>query len=357
VSTKTREIDGTIYKPTKAGVARLEKPHWYHAPSLPKFPTLPAAPKARRDKDVAAWSARLVASYTKAMQRADEGTNRRLEDYIGRAAGGGYVLVASDGHRAVVRKGKPTKKCKVSTISIAVATSTEHYIVVSDELALAVNRMRAAGDRGADAVMRLDVDAERGIAIVTTKDHKDGTSAGEWLPVTGKLRTCAVMLNTDYFAEVFGLAGLRVSLPAVPEDGATYTPVCVETPDRQYRVLVMPKGELKNLHDMPAIDSTVTPAEALPEAAAASSVSEAPAASVTARKPRAPRTTVAASVAPSGHPHALSPGIKAWLTRRARIDAGEAKPTDWSAAGRKAAETRRRNAAAADASKASGAAA
>lgn len=322
-------VEGTEYLVTPEGLAKLNASHWYRKPGTPGAPAPVKAPTASPDRDVSAWVARLSSLMVAAAKRSKTDTSYHL----GRACGDGYVLIATDGHRALCRRGDaPTPETSVRPLTMATAPARPVWFDASPALAVALKRMRAAGS--AKSATTLTVSRSRKRVILSTRDDADGTVAQEWIPAVGDLRPVSVAVNTDYLLTALGLPGLRVCL-----NPTTNEPLILESADQLYRFVVMPvaKGVVKPIEalDRPAVaidipkDRPARSARAVAKRlSAASPVTEVPAVSVTA----APQTDDAN----------LTAGQKAWRTRQARIADG-APPTDWVSAGRKAWETRMRN--------------
>lgn len=303
-------IEGCEYKVTSDGQARLQKPHWYHAPKASRMPGPVKAPRASADRSLETWSVRVGALITKA---GDDNTT----DYHGRGCGEGYYIVTTDGHRALCHRGEPTHTGAPIKLMTEVP-STACWFAATPELIVALKRMGAVS--GSTGTTTLTVSRSRQRLILSTRDRDTGTVAQEWVPIAGALQPVAVSVRTDFLLSSLGAPGLRVGL-----NTSIRVPVVIESADAVHRLLIMPVR-----------DGAVTPVADLdrPRVAPAPSL-----VSVSRSRVKAPPASVPVARL-SGADANLTPAQKAWRTRKAKIDAGIATPTDWVAAGKKAWETR-----------------
>lgn len=316
-------LTGSTWNPTEDG-ARRKPGAWMNGAKLPGFPKLPTTPKARRDRDVTTYGARLTATIKDDTLRAG--------NYIG-AAVNGWRLVHTDGHRAVLLRGdaEPDK-----TMPPILTKWPVQAIALEPEVFNILKRMRAANSAKRPGV-RLVLKASgptAGKLTISTRDPEDGTTAKESIPVTGvNLKRADVTFDVRYLLDALGL------WPATLRLGSVDDPAWVCTDASRYCVMPMREGAVKPYK----IRSEQWGANAV---AVAPASAEAPHAAPPRRLRAVPRPIPATPLQPSAPASGASPGLtagqKAALTRAARIASGELT-VDWRAAGLKAAATRRAN--------------
>ena len=325
---ETHHRGKTTYRLTPAGVERVRRAKPLTPARSPKRPRLPKAPKvARRDRDQAAWARRVVAHITARNDREEQQDPAHLATcaaVVGRDMGAGFALVATDGHRALCRRGAPTTPTPRGKRPLTLArVQATHGIAVTPDMDLALRRMLACNSDRRTPQVQIAVDATQKRMVFSTQDAEDGTLARETVAAPDATRSSAVCLNGVYLNAALGLNGLVLVLPK-DETGL----VAIDTADHDMRLLIMPiRGTVEQIE---GAAPRITPTTARSST----------------RHPSPPTTTPAMPYAASpASRDELTPGQKASRTRQARIACGEASPTDWAAAGRKAWATRQRHAA------------
>ena len=316
---ETHHVGNTTYRLTPDGVERLRRATPLTPARSPKRPMLPKAPKvARRDRDQAAWAQRVAAHITAKKEKLTPAA------VVGRDMGARFALVATDGHRALCRRGAPTPSTPYGKRPVTLArVQATHGIAVTPDMELTLRRMLACNSDRQTPQVQIAVDAAQKRVVFSTQDVNDGTLARETVAAPDATRSSSVCLNGVYLNAALGLDGLVLVLPK--EDTGL---VAIDTADHDMRLLIMPiRGTVEQIE---GAAPRITPTTARSST----------------RHPHPPTTTPATPHgAPSASTDGLTPGQKAWRTRQARIARGEASPTDWAAAGRKAWATRQRHAA------------
>lgn len=201
-------------------------------------------------KQITAWITRNAKDIEK---RSDD----RARSYIGRDAGHGYAIVATDGHRAILKRTDPTTEGAVVTCMTDHDRSVE--LDPSEYLCDALKRMRAANSDKRKGWTAITINAEDRTVALATRDEADGTEAREWLPIRGALVSRRIAANIGYLQQM-------LSLPCVqffPGDGKRV--MVAATPCDTYRIVVMPVATQKLLaieqeysHDAEEVPALVT---------------------------------------------------------------------------------------------------
>lgn len=347
-------LTGNVWKPTEAG-AKRKPAAWMNGPKLPTVHT-PPQPKARRDRDVLAYGARVEKAITDDTLRAGE--------YIG-SASDGWRLVHTDGHRAILLRGQ-AEAGKV--FPAVIGKWPVQQLTLEPEVFNIIKRMMAAGGARKPYVrLELDADSETsGRLTFSTKDLDDfSTTASEWIDVTGvHLQRADLLIDPRYLLDALGLwpAVLRLGGPGdaawICTDESRYCLMPMNGGHQDIGIKIHPyeiASEVWALHPSTATASATakrirkSKAQRASEAAAAAVIIDAainaPAQVAAPSRPTAvPRATARratvnpppATDAPTG---VLTAGQKAAATRAARIAAG-LLTIDYHAAARKAVETR-----------------
>ena len=322
---ETHRVGNTTYRLTPDGVERVRRATPLTPARSPKRPTLPKAPKvARRDRDQTLWARRVAAHITARKEKLDPVSLATCAAVVGRDMGAGFAIVATDGDRALCRRGAPTTPTPHGKRPLTLArVQATHGIAVTPDMELALRRMLACNSDRRTPQVQIAVDATQKRVVFSTQDVNDGTLARETVAATDATRSSSVCLNGVYLNAALGLDRLVLVLPK-DETGL----VAIDTADHDMRLLIMPiRGTVEQIK---GAAPRITPTTAR--------------SSTRHPHPQAP-TPATPHGAPSASTDGLTPGQKAWRTRQARIARGEASPTDWAAAGRKAWVTRQRHAA------------
>lgn len=171
------------------------------------------------------WADKVTAELTKT---SDRGTSAdQCRKVIGRDAGNGYVIVATDGYRALLRRGDPT--LPAHNTEKLTATPMDQS-VGADALLGAIKRMRAVNfDRMLGTVF---ITGRTGSVTVATIDVEDRTEAIERVPAMDppRFRIC---VNIRYL-----LGGLMPGFRVTWREGRDV--VTCESPTGDYRLVIMP---------------------------------------------------------------------------------------------------------------------
>lgn len=177
------------------------------------------------DKQLQTWIARLT-------KELDKQADDRTRECIGRDAGGGFVIVATDGARALLMRGPATKPGEPLTSLLKAQRSTE--LDYSKALIDALKRMRAANSDRKRGWLALTVDPDARTLTLATHDSNDLTEAREWLPIRGELAAVRVAVNIGYLQSMLSLPGVQL----FPGDGSG--PMTAAPPCDTYRLVLMP---------------------------------------------------------------------------------------------------------------------
>lgn len=170
------------------------------------------------------WADKVTAELTKTSHRGT--STDRCRKVIGCDAGHGYVIVATDGYRALLRRGDPT--LPAHNTEKLTATPMDQS-VGADALLGAIKRMRAVNfDRRLGPVF---ITGRTGSVTVATIDVEDRTEAIERVPAMDppRFRIC---VNIRYL-----LGGLMPGFRLAWHEGCVVT---CESPDGTYRLVIMP---------------------------------------------------------------------------------------------------------------------
>jgi hypothetical protein len=154
-------------------------------------------------------------------------TNReRCKAVLGRPVPGGYVIVATDGYRALLKK---TDTAKGEPVLLTIPQSPA--VEVTPHMIGAIRRMKAANSKGREKAL-VTLDARQDSIMASTIDDSDGTEAREYWPAPVPA-VGSTLVNIAYL-KVALVNGCRVAW-----DNGTH-PMSVSTPDGSMVYLLMP---------------------------------------------------------------------------------------------------------------------
>lgn len=319
---------------TAKGLAALSKRARSGARSPARPHARPAAPRATYDRDEVAYVTRLSAVISRSLARRAGWHIDAATAVIGRDAGAGYYIVSTDGYRALLRKGQARQP---GATNIAIRTTDTNGFSSSDDLVLALGRMRAANAAKQPGVS-LAIDPTRARLLLSTRDPEDQTEAREWVKagtVTTRPPLTAVKTRVDlrYLLDALRLPGQVVYLGTGQND----SPLMIDTADHALRVVIMPQLGAKGdeVHFAEAADTTSDTAASAMANAIRYFMSTSPDSASISETPTTGGSTIAATVDSQVVKPPKAPKV---ISTRYGVD--------WRAAGLKAAETRRRNQAA-----------
>jgi hypothetical protein len=192
-------------------------------------PRPPASANGRPDASVELYRARLLALMARSTRKDDVA---RVAEQVGRDLGGGWIILGTDGSRALTRKAT-TAEAKAQPTPrpiIPAGPPTFHFpITPAFEEAVRTARHGLPDNKKAKPELRLAIDAKRKTVTVTSAV----TPTGIAVPVTGKLLTSDIRCNARFLAEAFGRGG---SFGWTPKSDK---PLLIDTDD-QLRYVLMP---------------------------------------------------------------------------------------------------------------------
>lgn len=231
MDTLTTIVQGsTTYLVTPEGRARVENPRYLHGARVPTLSALPKAPQASKE-DTERWAARLSREIGTAMLKCSPRILELSQGMVGQPAGDGFVVVATDGARALLKRAVVASPAKNRW---ATQTPTDDVAFdVPADLQTALRRMLAANN-DKEPCVRMAIDA-RDARLTLFTHAADGTEAQEWLPLSGQLRTMVIGVNAKFLASALGLQGAKLY---ATDDVAV--PLRIDSADGQYRLVIMP---------------------------------------------------------------------------------------------------------------------
>lgn len=176
-------------------------------------------------RQIETWAAKInksIAALAARKYKHDPGFTDRIN---GRPAGAFYI-VATDGHRALLKRG--AGRGEPVTIP-AFVDNPDPKIMVTADLVAAVGRMRACNS-SRTRFMTLEPDADR--IVVSTIDPNDQTNAAEWVPIAAPDRP-SISVGLDYVREAVA-PGILIDWYDPKQ------PIVVATPCDTYRVIIAP---------------------------------------------------------------------------------------------------------------------
>jgi hypothetical protein len=222
-------------------------------PPPTKEPTV-VVPRLVVDKTASGYESRVLA----AMERTTEkGKALTVAQQVGRDAGGGWIILGTDGFRALLRKGESATK---TTHRITSGPSPRVGFDLTPELEVALREAWKAVDRKRPTVW-LKVDAAKRRLTI---DPAFGP--GHWqVKLTGKhLASIRIGVNLRWLLDGFGRGG-RLGYEAGPNGGKL--PLVLDTTDK-LRYVVMPVA-MPPERKVAAPKTAPAPAPAAPEPAKA----------------------------------------------------------------------------------------
>lgn len=182
--------------------------------------TLSAPPKPRAvkpDADAAAYVARLSRAIEKATKPAQRAYVAR---YLGADAGGGWAIVATDGHRALLQQVAITNDAKVAKPLVSAEGPAFGFDLTAD--------IEAALRADTSETVTLEIDGARRRLTVRATGLPAITK-----PVVGTVKTATLLFNRRFLLDGFGRGG-RLRYDVKPDR------VVIETPDAvRYVVMKM----------------------------------------------------------------------------------------------------------------------
>ncbi len=248
----------------------------------------------RQARDAKARAAQLATMTSTIARKADD----RCRAMVGRAAGAGWVITATDGHRAIMQPGAVTTP---GSVPAQLQTIAGIAIDFTQDVVASLKRMVAAGSKDIEfkttvTLGEITHQSTRGVLTLTVKNPNAGVDeATETIEVTGRgLRACTGTVNGKYLLQAGGLYPSTLHVSGCAGDAILFH---IVAPDA--RILVMgfgktakfPAGEALPQPVAPPADAIAPqlgPAPTTEPAAAVSSPSPAPA--TPARVRTAPQT-------------------------------------------------------------------
>jgi hypothetical protein len=181
------------------------------------------------DPSVEAYMTRLLALMARSTRKDDVA---RVAEQVGRDLGAGWIILGTDGTRALTRKATKAEAKAPTTPRpiIPAGPPTFHFpITPAFEEAVRIARHGLPDNKKEKPELRLAVDAKRKTVTVTSAV----TPTGIAVPVTGKLLTSDIRCNARFLAEAFGRGG---SFGWTPKPDK---PLLLDTDD-QLRYVLMP---------------------------------------------------------------------------------------------------------------------
>jgi DNA (cytosine-5)-methyltransferase 1 len=255
-------VGPTTYRVTPEGKAQVAKYPKGFLHTTPKGVRLakvrPITPTY--DADVAAWAARLTREIASAVAKEDDVTRTKLAARTGCAVPGCYAIVATDGYRAlcaVSLRRAGTEPASTGKVALKRLASTKHTLTATDDLALALQRMKVTAPKSGAVTLTIDAAAKR--LTLSTSCQETG-QASEWLTVKGALADTTVTLDVRHLLAVVRLPGMRLAL------GDGTVPIVIDTPDRAYRLILatIPQAHAAAIPTAPPEDSAPPLTVALP---------------------------------------------------------------------------------------------
>jgi len=250
-----------------------------------KAPT--AAQLDRRAAREAKERAAKIETFEKALLK---NADRRCADLTGRAAGPGWVLTATDGHRALLRPGVATNDGSVPPDFRKVAAIAIEF---TQDVVASLRRMVAASSKALEFKTTLvleDITHEstRGVLKLSVKNPSDGVEeATETVEITGQgLRPFSGAVNGNYLLQVGGLYPSTLHVSSAQRDAILFQVVAPEA-----RILIIGFG--KNTA-FPAGEAPARDVEAPTTAAIATTPAAAPTTPAAIASPKTPRVRTAA---------------------------------------------------------------
>lgn len=182
--------------------------------------------KMRQDRSSTAYGARVLKRLEKEKGAAE------YARFVGRAVGDGYVIVATDGQRALCRRGEAVGD-GTPPGRLAEVTSQHRWFILNT-LDGPLRRARAVVDLKRDPVVKLAIDPTRAQLHIWAKDT-GVVESHETAPIAGELAGTVVLVNVKYLLDGLGRPARCWYLPHTPDK-----PLIVESDGGAWRYLIQP---------------------------------------------------------------------------------------------------------------------
>lgn len=286
----------SVWNPTEAGAKLNPHPAWLNGSRLPGAYPILKAPKAPKDKDRAAYLARVTKAITKS-----RGDCKRSETYVGASAGAEWKVEETDGFRALVVRGTGT-----ATKADFLAELPPHHLDLDEAFGLMVLRMKACAPKRCSSHLhpRVVVTVADSRLTMTTADIGEGLSeASDWMPVKTRARF-RFAIDIGFLFESLGLWPLRVHFGQTKSDRTTFLVIGDAADTFRHVIMPMKLDAGEELDGTAKAQPKATKGKALP------TVKEAAAAAATERVGRRPVPAAGPVEVP---PQALAgSGVRTW---------------------------------------------
>jgi hypothetical protein len=199
-------------------------------PSAPPRRALPPATPAAKvvaDASAEAYETRVITAIERTTPPRD---TERCAQLVGRDAGGGWIIIRTDGVRALLRKGTSTEK---TVRPITEDAPPKAGVTLTPELEVALRTLWRTMDRKRPTVW-LEIDGRKRRVVIDPVSS--GGSHKVIVPVTGDLKAMRFGVQLRWLLDGFGRGGRLGYLTT--KDGARQ-PLVLDTPDG-LRYVLMP---------------------------------------------------------------------------------------------------------------------
>jgi hypothetical protein len=173
-----------------------------------------------------------ITRVTTAIERTTRaGDNLRCAAQVGKDMGGGWLVLVTDGFRALTRKATGDQTAEAIARPITTADPPVHGLTCTPELEGALRTLRRGLDRKRPEVR---------IAIDKRRQRVTLTAGAETLvvPAVGDVATARVTVNLPWLLDGFGRGG-RLGYTVAHQRAGCEAPLMLDTPDG-LRYVVMP---------------------------------------------------------------------------------------------------------------------